>query len=53
MVIEEENLSNVVLLDAVQKLYENRDQYITAMKESKQMNSVETVVQIIEEAAKK
>lgn len=53
IVIEEENLSNVVLLDAVQKLYENRDQYITAMKESKQMNSVETVVQIIEEAAKK
>lgn len=53
MVIEEENLSNVVLLDAVQKLYENRDQYITAMKESKQMNSVETVVQIIEEAAEK
>lgn len=53
MVIEEENLSNVVLLDAVQKLYENRGQYITAMKESKQMNSVETVVQIIEEAAKK
>lgn len=53
MVIEEENLSNVVLLDAVQKLYENRDQYITAMKESKQMNSVETVVQIIEEAVEK
>lgn len=53
MVIEEENLSNVVLLDAVQKLYENRDQYITAMKESKQMNSVETVIQIIEEAAEK
>lgn len=53
MVIEEENLSNVVLLDAVQKLYENRDQYITAMKESKQMNSVETVIQIIEEAAAK
>lgn len=53
MIIEEENLSNVVLLDAVQKLYENRDQYITAMKESKQMNSVETVVQIIEEAAGK
>lgn len=51
MVIEEENLSNVILLDAVQKLYENRNQYITAMKESKQMNSVETVVQIIEDAA--
>ncbi len=51
MVIEEENLSNVVLLDAVQKLYKNRNQYITTMKESKQMNSVETVVQIIEEAA--
>lgn len=53
MVIEEENLSDVVLLDAVQKLYENRNQYINAMTESKQMNSVETVVQIIEEAAGK
>lgn len=53
MVIEEENLSNVVLLDAVQKLYKNRSQYISAMTESKQMNSVETVIQIIEEAAGK
>lgn len=53
MVIEEENLSNVVLLNAVQELYKNRSQYISAMTESKQMNSVETVIQIIEEAAGK
>lgn len=53
MVIEEEHLSNVVLLDAVQNLYKNRSQYITSMRESKQMNSVETVIQIIEEAATK
>lgn len=53
VVIEEENLSNVVLLDAIQNLYENREQYISAMKKSRQMNSVETVIQIIEEAAGK
>lgn len=53
IVIEEEQLNDMVLLDAVQNLYKNRSQYITAMKESKQMNSVETVVQLIEEAATK
>ena len=51
VVIEEEHLSNVVLLDAVQNLYKNRGQYITAMGKSKQMNSIETVVQLIEKAA--
>lgn len=53
MVIEEENLNSVVLLDAVQNLFANRVQYITAMKASKQLNSVESVIQLIEEAAKK
>lgn len=52
MVIEEESLSNVVLLNAIQELYQNRSKYMDAMSKSKQMNSVETVVQLIEEAAR-
>lgn len=53
MVIEEEQLSNVVLLDAIHKLYKNRSQYADAMAQSEQLNSVETVVQLIEQAALK
>lgn len=52
MVIEEESLSNVVLLNAIQELYQDRRKYMDAMSKSKQMNSVETVVQLIEEAAR-
>lgn len=53
MVIEEEQLSDVVLLDAIHKLFANRSQYVDAMAKSEQLNSVETVVQLIEEAARK
>lgn len=53
MVIEEEQLDKTVLLNAVQELFANRSRYISAMKESRQMNSIESVVQLIEEAAGK
>lgn len=53
MVIEEEHLSDVVLMDAINDLFENRSKYIAAMNKSTQMNSVETVVQLIEKAAGK
>ena len=53
MVIEEEQLNNVVLLDAIHKLFENRSQYADAMAQSEQLNSVETVAQLIEQAAQK
>ncbi|MCI9136824.1 MAG: undecaprenyldiphospho-muramoylpentapeptide beta-N-acetylglucosaminyltransferase [Lachnospiraceae bacterium] len=52
MVIEEENLNNVVLLDAIRQLSQDRSQYINAMAKSEQLNSVETVVQLLEQAAK-
>ena len=51
VVIEEEQLNSVILLDAVQKLFQNRNQYINAMAKSEQLNSVETVAQLLEEAA--
>ncbi len=53
MVVEEENLSDVVLINAIKDLFQNRKKYIDTMSGSKQLNSVETVVQLIEEAAKK
>lgn len=52
MVIEEEQLNGPVLLDAVQKLFKDRSKYIHAMEKSELLNSVETVVQLIEQAAK-
>lgn len=52
MVIEEEALNPTVLQNAVRNLYENRKQYIDSMEKSELLNSVETVVQLIEHAAK-
>lgn len=51
VVIEEEQLNSVILLDAIKKLFQNRNQYINAMAESEQLNSVETIVQLLEQAA--
>jgi len=42
--------ANVILLEAIQNLFQNRNQYVNAMAKSKQLNSVETVVQLIEQA---
>jgi UDP-N-acetylglucosamine--N-acetylmuramyl-(pentapeptide) pyrophosphoryl-undecaprenol N-acetylglucosamine transferase len=51
VVIEEEQLNSVILLDAIKKLFQNRNQYINAMAKSEQLNSVETIVQLLEQAA--
>lgn len=48
MVIEEEQLNDVILLDAIQKLFQDRKKYVSAMEQSQQFNSVETVVQLLE-----
>lgn len=52
MVIEEENLNDVVLLNAIHDLFQDRNKYVEAMAKSEQLNSVETVVQLLEQAAK-
>lgn len=52
IVIEEEQLDSAVLSNAIHNLFENRNQYVKAMAESEQLNSVETVAQLIEQAAK-
>jgi UDP-N-acetylglucosamine--N-acetylmuramyl-(pentapeptide) pyrophosphoryl-undecaprenol N-acetylglucosamine transferase len=50
MVLEEEELSDEVLLNAIRKLYDQRDSYIDNMKKSSQQDSIETIVGLIENA---
>lgn len=52
-VLEEETLTNELLLDTVHELYDNRQQYVTAMQQSSQQNPIETIIQLIESASKK
>jgi len=47
-VLEEENLSDDVLVEAINSLYANRQEYIDAMKNSEYPNAIETIVQLIE-----
>jgi len=47
-VLEEEELSDDVLMEAINDLYDNRQTYIDAMKSSEYPNSIETIVQLIE-----
>ena len=53
LVIEEEQLTNATLLDAVHNLYENREQFINAMHNSGQQDPIATIIGLIEEAAAK
>ncbi|MFP3155790.1 undecaprenyldiphospho-muramoylpentapeptide beta-N-acetylglucosaminyltransferase [Lachnospiraceae bacterium ZAX-1] len=53
IVIEEDNLSNIILLNAIRDLFENRKKYMDAMAKSKQMNSIESIIQIIEHTVQK
>lgn len=49
IVIEEEALTSESLLTAVHKLYDNRESYLNTMKQSSQQNSIQTIVQLIED----
>lgn len=50
IVIEEENLSNIILLNALKELFDNRKKYIDAMSKSDQINSIDSIIDIIENA---
>lgn len=52
IVLEEEELTNEKLLSSIHKLYNDRDTYIHAMSHSGQQNSIETIINLIENAAK-
>lgn len=51
VVLEEENMTDEILLKEVKSLYENRQKYIDTMKSSDQQNSIDTIIDLIEEAA--
>ena len=46
-VLEEEDMNNETLLEAINKLYENREQYIDAMEKSELNNSINIIVDLI------
>ena len=48
MVLEEEEITESVLMDSIRKLYENHNCYIEAMQSSKQLDSINQIVSIIE-----
>lgn len=50
IVMEEEQLTNDTLLAAIRNLYENRQQYIDAMKHSNQQDSIDTIIDLLEAA---
>ena len=50
-VLEEENLTSDTLLDAVKYVGEHKQSYIDAMSKSKQLDSIDTVISLIDEAA--
>lgn len=52
VVFQEEELTDSKLLDAVNEVYTNRENYINAMKESQLNNSIEKIIGLINAAAK-
>lgn len=51
-VLEEEELTSRTLLESIRTLYDQRDSYISTMKQSSQQDSVETIIHLIEDAVK-
>ena len=51
--IQEEDVTDDKLLNAVHQAYDKREEYIKAMKRSQLNNSIEKIVGLINEAAKK
>ena len=52
IVLEEEELNDSTLLDAINKLYKEKDAYIDAMKQSTQQDSIQTILGLIQQASK-
>lgn len=52
LVINEDDITDELLLSKVNELYENKNKYIDAMKNSEQGNAIKTIFSIIEEVSK-
>lgn len=53
IVLREDYLDCDILVEKIHELYANRQSYIDSMCQSKQMNSIETIINLIKEAATK
>ena len=53
MVLEEEEITESTLLNAIRELYQNRESYVHAMSESSHMNSIEKIAGLIEDCVNK
>ena len=51
IVIEEENLTDDLLLSEINRLYKDRESFISVMKNSDMQNSIETIINLIEKAS--
>lgn len=52
-VLEEEELTDALLLSTIRTLYQTRDTYIQAMEQSAQQDPIETIIGLIEDASTK
>ena len=52
-VLEEENLNSETLLSAIAEVRKNKQAYMDAMEKSTQLDSIETIIRLIDETAKK
>ena len=52
MVLEEETLQDQLLLDTVNRLYDNRQAFIDAMSKGGSTDSIEKILQLIRECQK-
>ncbi|MGN0399727.1 MAG: undecaprenyldiphospho-muramoylpentapeptide beta-N-acetylglucosaminyltransferase [Blautia sp.] len=50
VVLEEEEITNEKMLNAIHELYENRSKYTDAMAKSKQTDSIEQIIQLFEKS---
>lgn len=50
-VLEEENMTNQTLLDAINNLYNNREQYIEAMSKGQLNDPITTIVELIKKSS--
>ena len=50
-VLDEEELTNTTLLEAIDHVFRKKDSYVDAMKQSSSNNSIETIIGLINDAA--
>ena len=51
IVLDEEELSEALLVEKVQELYCSKQTYIEAMKQSRQLNAIDTILELIKEVS--